>query len=615
MQHLLKHLLLCVSIALLAACSAQESANADKKIDVASVIIASIATNNIATQATQATTIGTSPRRDLLANLAIAYPGGVLPAERAAAAAEQLAQNPAALTYNAPAAQNFSAAATDTTPISPQSGTITAQATSIHTVGLSVPVQRAQNTTLFGSYFFSIYPSEMSSALANNPTWNLEGTAFHASLGINPGLAPVWRFRNLINGSYLYTIDEGEKADIIANYSTYFLLEGPAWHASPVPATGFSPLYRFRNLTNGTYLFSAYESERDAIIANYVGVFLYEGISYYVRQTPPVELSLLAGSGAFGSANGTGAAASFSNVLGTVHDSAGNMFVTDFDNHTIRKLTPAGVVSTYAGGTGAAGSANGSALAARFNRPWGLSIDSAGNLFVAEASSHTIRKITPAGMVSLFAGSPGVIGSVDATGTAASFKEPRGIAIDASNNLYVADGANHTIRKITPAGDVSTMAGLALTSGMANGTGPAARFNTPLGVTADATGTLYVVDANNHIVRKITPAGVVTTLAGSATGIAGSTDGTGSAAKFNTPYGIKLDAAGHVYVADTFNATVRKISPTGLVSTVVGGAGATPFTAGLLPARIGEYAYGLDIYNGQLFIGTSTRVMKVSGLP
>ena len=598
MKHLLKYLLLYGFVAHLVACGSQESANTA----VAGVNTALPAINTVATQATGTNVVGTSPQRDLLANLVIAYPSGALPAERAAAAAEQLAQNPAVLTFNAPTAQN-------------SAGKISPQAATAYTVGLSAPVQRAQNTTLFGSYFFSIYPSEMSNALANNQTWNLEGTAFHASLDINPGLAPVWRFRNLINGSYLYTIDEGEKADIIANYSTYFLLEGPAWHASPVPATGFNPLYRFRNLTNGTYLFSAYEAERDAIIANYVGVFLYEGISYYVRQTPPVELSLLAGSGAFGSANGTGAAASFSNVLGMVHDSAGNVFATDFDNHTIRKITPAGVVSTYAGGTGAAGSANGPALAARFNRPWGLSIDSAGNLFVAEASSHTIRKITPAGVVSLFAGSPGVIGSVDATGTAASFKEPRGIAIDGSNNLYVADGANHTIRKITPAGVVSTMAGLALTSGIANGTGPAARFNTPLGVTADATGTLYVVDAGNHIVRKITPAGVVTTLAGSATGIAGSTDGAGSAAKFNTPYGIKLDAAGHVYVADTFNATVRKISPTGVVSTVVGGAGATPFTAGLLPAKIGEYAYGLDISSGQLFIGTSTRVMKVSGLP
>lgn len=606
LTHHLKHLLLCVSIAMLAACGAQESTNTDKNTEVDGVNIAYTATETVAKQANETTTIGTSPKRDLLANLALSYPGGVLPVERAAVAAEQLAQNPAALKFNASSAT-----------ISPQAGAIRPQAAATYTAGLSAAVLRAQNTNLFGSYFFSIFPSEMSAALATNPTWNLEGTAFHASLDINPGLAPVYRFRSLINGSYLYTISDSEKTDILANYSTYFTLEGVAWYASPFPATGFSPLYRFRNLTNGTYLFSAYETERDAIIANYVDIFLYEGISYYVRQTPPVELNLLAGSGAAGSANGTGAAASFSNVLGMVHDSAGNMFVTDFDNHTIRKITPSGAVSTYAGAAGAQGSNNGVALAARFNRPWGLSIDSAGNLFVADTSNHTIRKITPAGVVSLFAGSPGVFGSTDATGTAASFNLPRGLAIDGANNLYVADGGNHTIRKITSSGIVTTVAGSALVPGSTNGTSTTARFNGPLGVTSDAMGTLYVADANNNSVRKITSAGTVTTLAGSATGIAGSTDGTGSIAKFNTPYGIKLDAAGNAYVADTLNGTVRKITPTGLVSTVVGvsGAGGTPFTAGLLPAKIGEATYGLDIYGGELFIGTTTRVLKVSGLP
>jgi sugar lactone lactonase YvrE len=599
MKHLLKYLLLYGFVALLVACSSQESANND----TTGVDTALPATNTVATQATETNVVGTSPKRDLLANLAIAYPGGALPADRAAAAAEQLTQNPAALKFNASSA------------ISPQASSITPQAATTYTAGLSAPVQRAQNTTLFGSYFFSIYDFEMVNALATHPTWNLEGTAFHASLGLNPGLAPVWRFRNIINGSYLYTIDDGEKANIIANYSVYFVLEGVAWYASPVPTAGFSPLYRFRNLTNGTYLFSAYEAEKNAIEANYVGIFLYEGISYYVRQTPPVELNLLAGSGAFGSANGTGAAASFSNVLGMVHDSAGNMFVTDFGNQTIRKITPAGVVSTYAGAVSLPGNTNGTALAARFRFPWGLSIDSAGNLFVADTNNHTIRKITPAGVVSLFAGNPGIPDITDGTGTAANFNSPRGLAIDGANNLYVADTNSHTIRKITSAGVVSTVAGLALTPGMADGTGSAARFDGPLGVTSDAAGTLYVVDANNNRVRKITPAGVVTTLAGSATGIAGSTDGAGSAAKFNTPYGIKLDASGNVYVADSFNFTVRKITPTGLVSTVVGVAGGTPFTEDLLPAKVGDYTYGLDIYGGQLFIGTSTRVLKVTGLP
>jgi sugar lactone lactonase YvrE len=595
----LKLWLLCSGIALITACSSQESINTD----VAGVNAASAATKTVANQDTPTTTVGTSPKRDLLANLALTYPGGALPAERAAAAAEQLAQNPAALKFNA-----------NSTTISPQAGAITPQAATTYTVGLNAPVQRAQNTTLFGSYFFSIYPSEMSNALATHPTWRLEGTAFYASLDINPGLAPVWRFRNIINGSYLYTIDDGEKANIIANYSAYFVLEGVAWYASPVPAVGFSPLYRFRNLTNGTYLFSAYESEKDAIVANYAGIFLLEGISYYVRQAAPLELSLLAGGGATGSADGTGAAASFIQVFGMTRDNAGNLFVTDNGNHTIRKITPAGVVSTYAGAAGVPGSTNGEALVARFNYPFGIVIDSIGNLFVTDYLSHTIRKITPAGAVSTFAGSPGVIGSTNATGTAARFNVPLGLAIDGANNLYVADTNNHTIRKITPAGAVSTVAGLALSSGMADGTGSAARFNRPFGVTSDATGTLYVADTDNHSVRKITPAGVVTTLAGSAA-VAGSTDGVGSAAQFDGPFGTKLDASGNLYVADTGNRTVRKITPAGLVSTVVGIIESTPFTENVLPDPGAQTAYSLEIYGGQLFIGSITRVLKVNGLP
>ena len=601
MIHALKHLFLCASIALLAACGAQESTNtgkSDKNIDAAGMNITSPATTTVATQTTETGVVGTSPKRDLLSNLAVAYPGGVLPAERGAAAAEQLAQNPAALKFNA----------------NSSSVTIQPQAATTYTVGLSAPVQRAQNTTLFGSYFFSIYDFEMTNALATNPAWNLEGTAFHASLGINPGLAPVYRFRNIVNGSYLYTINEGEKNDIIANYSAYFVLEGPAWYASPTPATGFSALYRFRNLTNGTYLFSAYEAEKDAIVANYVGIFLLEGISYYVRQTAPLELSLLAGGNTYGSADGTGAAASFDYVAGIVHDSAGNKFVTDYNNDIIRKITPSGVVSTYAG-DGFRGSSDGTALVAKFALPVGITIDSSGNLFVASSASHTIRKITPAGVVSTIAGSPDVAGSTDAMGTAARFNYPAGLAIDSANNLYVADSGNHTVRKITPMGDVSTLAGLALTSGISNGTGTAARFQRPFGVTSDAGGTLYVADTFNNIVRKITPAGVVSTLAGSATGAFGRTDGLGSAAKFSRPHGVKLDAAGNLYVTESLGQTVRKITPAGLVSTVVGVPGGATFAEGVLPAGIGDYPWGIDVYGGQLFIGTERRVLKVNGLP
>jgi sugar lactone lactonase YvrE len=603
MKNLLKYQLICASIALLAACSSQESTNTD----AAGVNIASKAPNNVANQATETMVVGTSPKRDLLANLALAYPGGVLSADRAAAAAQQLAQNPAVLKFNAARSQSLSQSES-LAPIVPQ-------AANSYTTGLYATVQRAQNTTLFGSYFFSIYPSEMSNALATNPTWNLEGTAFHASLGINPGLAPVYRFRNLLNGSYLYTINDGEKDNIIANYSTTFLLEGIAWYASPVPVTGFSPLYRFRNLTNGTYLFSAYEAEKDAIVANYAGIFLLEGVSYYVSQAAPLELSLLAGSGAFGSANGTGAAASFRFVTGLVHDSAGNMFLTDVDNHTIRKITPAGIVSTYAGVAGVLGSANGTGAVARFNYPWGIAVDSAGNLFVAEQGNHTIRKITPSGVVSLFAGSAGISGATNATGAAARFNGPTGLSIDGADNLYVADSGNSTIRKITSSGLVSTVAGLAGTRGISDGTGAAARFDSPSGITSDTAGTLYVADTGNNIVRKVTPLGVVSIFAGSSLGNAGSADAAGASARFDSPVGITMDATNNLYVSDRDNKTVRKITPSGVVSTVVGVVDGASFAEGLLPSVVGESTYCLAINRGQLFIGTETRVLKVNSLP
>ena len=227
----------------------------------------SAASASLASKTTAASTISTAAS-PLLKSLALTYPNGQLPAERAAEAFALLAQNPAALKYNA--------AIEKAQLINPQAATASFAA-----------VQRAQNTSLSGSYFFSIYPSEMTNALTTNPTWNLEGTAFFASLTTSEGLAPVHRFRNLINGSYLYTINEGEKNDILANYSAYFVLEGPAWYASPVQAAGFTPLYRFRNLINGTYLFSSYEAEKDAIVANYADIFKLEGVSYYVRQAAP----------------------------------------------------------------------------------------------------------------------------------------------------------------------------------------------------------------------------------------------------------------------------------------------------------------------------------------
>ena len=227
----------------------------------------------------------------LLASLAATYPSGQLPAASAAQAAKELTQNPAALSLTA-------SSEPQTTPWVAQSTSALIQPQS--TTADYKAVTRIQNTTLTGAYFFTIYDGERTSALATNPKWKQEGPAFWASLASGNGLSPVYRFRNNVNGSYLYTIYDSEKTDIQSKYAATYFYEGVAWYAQPYAGVGWSPLYRFRNILNGTYLFSAYEAEKDAIIANFSAVFKLEGVAYYVRQDTPTGYQLVAnGMGGF----------------------------------------------------------------------------------------------------------------------------------------------------------------------------------------------------------------------------------------------------------------------------------------------------------------------------
>jgi sugar lactone lactonase YvrE len=293
------------------------------------------------------------------------------------------------------------------------------------------------------------------------------------------------------------------------------------------------------------------------------------------KITPAGVVTTLAGlAGSPGSADGTGSGAQFNQPSGVATDAAGNVYVADTYNHTIRKITPAGVVSTLAGIAGSSGSGDGTGNAAQFNYPWGVATDSAGNVYLADRWNHTIRRITPAGVVTTLAGLAGYGGSADGTGSAARFDYPAGVLTDAAGNVYVADSQNQTIRKITPSSVVTTLAGLAASSGSADGTGSAARFYGPYGVASDSAGNLYVADSNNHTIRQISPAGVVSTLAGLA-GSSGSADGAGSAARFYYPQGVATDSAGNLYVADFYNHTIRMLTPAGVVSTLAGLAGSS----------------------------------------
>jgi uncharacterized repeat protein (TIGR03803 family) len=289
----------------------------------------------------------------------------------------------------------------------------------------------------------------------------------------------------------------------------------------------------------------------------------------------PMTVSTLAGQGGHsGGGDGTSGSAQFFGPADVAVDTAGNIFVADTDNHTIRKITPVGAVSTLAGYPGSAGSVDGTGAAARFNHPSGLAVDGMGNVFVADTDNYTIRKVTPAGIVTTLAGQASVRGRADGATTAAQFNGPSGLAMDAAGNLYVADTLNHTLRKITPSGVVSTFAGTAGAAGSADGTGTAARFFGLQGLAADGGGNLFVADTNNQIIRKVDlSTGAVTTVAGLA-GASGSVDAPGSLARFFYPSAVAVDGAGNLYVADTDNNIIRQITPAGVVSTIAGQPGA-----------------------------------------
>ena len=318
-------------------------------------------------------------------------------------------------------------------------------------------------------------------------------------------------------------------------------------------------------------------------------------------------VTTLAGSGTAGFADGTGSTAQFNGPYGMAVDSSGTVYVADLYNNHIRKITPAGVVTTLAG-SGTAGFADGTGSAAQFDSPFGVAVDSSGTVYVGDAKNHRIRKITPTGVVTTLAGS-GTAGFADGTGSSAQFYFPAGVAVDSSGMVYVADSNNDRIRKITPAGVVTTLAGSGV-AGFADGTGSAAQFNSPYGVVVDSAGTVYAADTYNQRIRKITSAGAVTTLAG---GTAGSADGTGSAAQFNSPYGVAVDSSGTVYVGDLGNQRIRKITSAGVVTTLAG-SGVAGFADGTGSAAKFYWPEGVAVdSSGTVYVGDTynNRIRKI----
>lgn len=368
------------------------------------------------------------------------------------------------------------------------------------------------------------------------------------------------------------------------------------------------------------------------------------------RVSPQGAVTTLAGSALQpGYANGSGSTARLGDPQDLSVDTAGNVYVADSgyfssggsSSGSIRKITPAGVVSTVTtdcganpldGPTGVAvdsqnnvyiantnqneickltGSGAGSVLVSSgLQEPRGIAVDGGGNVYVADSFNEVVRKITPAGSMTTLAGGLTTRGNLDAVGSSARFRRPNGVAVDISGNVYVADEENHTIRKITAGGTVTTLAGLGPDFGYADGTGSTAKFYGPSGSVADGQGNLYIVDSYNYVIRKVTPAGVVTTLAGSP-GQRGNLDGTGSGALFDfdgtaadtvadrNPTGIAIDASGNLYVTERGNDKVRRITPQGLVTTV---ASAVGFPTGV----------AVDSSGSTLYVSVSSGIKRIT---
>ena len=358
-------------------------------------------------------------------------------------------------------------------------------------------------------------------------------------------------------------------------------------------------------------------------------------------------VSTVAGvSGGIGSADGQGGSARLNGPQGLALDAAGDLYVSDYFNNTIRKLTfTAGVATTttLAGAPLCQGGADGTGAAAEFCYPRGLAVDGSGNAYVADLGNNAIRRITPAGAVdTIFGleylskwgwcpnvavdGSGTVYGNVDdqamvfklapdgqADVLAGNLNNPCGMAVAADGTVYWADSQDDVIYRLSPAGVVSVLAGTVQTPGSTDSASGAPLFNAPNGLALDAAGALYVADSGNNTIRKITltPAVTVTTLTGTA-GVTGSADGAGPAASFNDPLNLAVDASGNLFVTDYQNNTVRKVSPTGVVSTLAGAAGSMGTTPGALPASLAQpYGIAVDPTTGAVLITVPDAVLKL----
>ena len=312
--------------------------------------------------------------------------------------------------------------------------------------------------------------------------------------------------------------------------------------------------------TDGTNNTARFNDPAGIAIATDGTIFVADNQNHAVRRigTNGVVTTLAGLPGAPGSADGSGSSARFDCPTGLTLGPDGALYVSDTGNHTIRRVTTNGVTTTLVGFAGNADYADGPASTARFNQPLGLAVTPDGTIFVADSGNHLIRVIATNGTVSVLAGNPETFGSADGTGTNAFFNNPVGLALAPDGSLFVSDANNFTLRRVTAAGVVTTIAGAAGQDGFTDGPAASARFGKPAELALAPNGTLYIADAAHHTIRRLTPGGRVSTIAG-LVGADGAADGANGLARFFNPYGLAIAARGHLIVADTYNQTVREL--------------------------------------------------------
>jgi sugar lactone lactonase YvrE len=299
-------------------------------------------------------------------------------------------------------------------------------------------------------------------------------------------------------------------------------------------------------------LFAKFYTPRDIAVHTDGAMYIADATNHRIRKMVNGMVTTIAGNGGADTTNGNGSAARFNELIMIALDPAGNTYILDASNYRVRKMTPGADVSNYAG-TGEFGFADGPAHLAKFKQVWGIVSDPQGNIIVADSYNNCIRKISTDGQVTTIAGT-GTIGYTDGPAADAQFYYPYGLALDKQGNLFVADVHNFRIRKITPKGIVSTFAGSGI-QGKVDGIREQAKFFSMLDMVADSKGNLYVTDGNT--IRKISSDGVVTTIAGDHGG--GYADGPGITARFKSPTGLAIDNQDNIYVADAENHCIRKI--------------------------------------------------------